>query len=89
MDNVGLIVVQDPATNAHRKLITQLATRYRLPVIRALRAAAVEGTVHWRDRCVDRDIAVEPFDAGRRRSASPADGQIDVFKHDLHPHLED
>ena len=41
--NVGLIVVPDPATNAHRKLINQLATRYRLPVIHALRAAAVEG----------------------------------------------
>jgi putative ABC transport system substrate-binding protein len=41
--NVGLIVVPDPATNAHRKLINELATRYRLPVIHALRAAAVEG----------------------------------------------
>ena len=41
--NVGLIVVPDPATNTHRKLINQLATRYRLPVIHALRAAAVEG----------------------------------------------
>jgi putative tryptophan/tyrosine transport system substrate-binding protein len=41
--NVGLIVVPDPATNAHRKLINQLATHCRLPVIHALRAAAVEG----------------------------------------------
>jgi putative tryptophan/tyrosine transport system substrate-binding protein len=41
--NVGLIVVPDPATNAHRKLINELATRYRLPVIHALRAAAAEG----------------------------------------------
>ncbi len=41
--NVGLIVVPDPATNAHRKLINQLAGRYRLPVIHTLRSAAVEG----------------------------------------------
>ena len=41
--NVGLIVVPDPATNAHRKLINELATRYRLPVIHPLRAAAAEG----------------------------------------------
>jgi putative tryptophan/tyrosine transport system substrate-binding protein len=41
--NVGLIVVPDPATNAHRKLINELATRYRIPVIHALRAAAAEG----------------------------------------------
>jgi putative tryptophan/tyrosine transport system substrate-binding protein len=39
----GLIVVPDPATNAHRKLINELAAKYRLPVIHALRAAAVEG----------------------------------------------
>src|SRR5205823_9932813 len=39
----GLIVVTDPATNAHRKLINELAARHRLPVIHALRAAAVEG----------------------------------------------
>jgi putative ABC transport system substrate-binding protein len=38
--NFGLIVVPDPATNAHRKLINDLAARYRLPVIHALRAAA-------------------------------------------------
>ena len=41
--NVGLIVLPDPATNAHRKLINELAARYRLPVIHALRAAAAEG----------------------------------------------
>ena len=41
--NFGLIVVPDPATNAHRKLINELAIRHRLPVTRALRAAAVEG----------------------------------------------
>jgi putative tryptophan/tyrosine transport system substrate-binding protein len=39
----GLIVVPDPATNAHRKLINELAARHRLPVIHALRAAVAEG----------------------------------------------
>jgi hypothetical protein len=38
-----LIVVPDPATNAHRKLINELAARNRLPVIHALRAATVDG----------------------------------------------
>jgi hypothetical protein len=33
--NFGLIVVPDPATNAHRKLINELAMRHRLPVIHA------------------------------------------------------
>jgi putative tryptophan/tyrosine transport system substrate-binding protein len=41
--NFGLIVVPDPATNAHRKLVNELAARHRLPVIHALRAAAAEG----------------------------------------------
>jgi len=41
--NFGLIVVPDPATNAHRKLINELATHQGLPVIHALRAAAIEG----------------------------------------------
>jgi putative ABC transport system substrate-binding protein len=41
--NFGLIVVPDPSTNAHRKLINELAARHRLPVIHALRAAAAEG----------------------------------------------
>ena len=39
----GLIVLPDPSTNSHRKLIVELATRYRLPAIHALRAATVEG----------------------------------------------
>jgi putative tryptophan/tyrosine transport system substrate-binding protein len=41
--NCGLIVSPDPATNAHRKLIVELAARYQLPAIHALRAATVEG----------------------------------------------
>jgi ABC-type uncharacterized transport system substrate-binding protein len=41
--NFGLIVVPDPAINAHRRLINELAARYRLPVIHALRSAAVDG----------------------------------------------
>jgi len=41
--NFGLIVVPDPATNAHRKLINELAAHQGLPVIHALRAAATEG----------------------------------------------
>ena len=41
--NFGLIVVPDPATNSHRKLINELAARHRLPVIHALRAPAAEG----------------------------------------------
>jgi putative ABC transport system substrate-binding protein len=41
--NFGVIVMPDPATNAHRKLINELAARHRLPVIHALRAAAAEG----------------------------------------------
>jgi len=41
--NFGLIVVPDPATNAHRKLINELAARYQLPVIHGLRAAAADG----------------------------------------------
>jgi putative ABC transport system substrate-binding protein len=39
----GLIVPPDPATNAHRKLIIELAARFRLPAIHALRAATTEG----------------------------------------------
>jgi putative ABC transport system substrate-binding protein len=38
-----LIVLPDPATNSHRKLIVQLAARYHLPAIHALRAAAADG----------------------------------------------
>jgi putative tryptophan/tyrosine transport system substrate-binding protein len=41
--NVGMMVVPDPATNAQRKLINELAARYRLPVIQFNRAAAAEG----------------------------------------------
>jgi len=39
----GLIVPPDPFLNTHRKLISELAARYRLPTIYALRAAAVDG----------------------------------------------
>jgi putative ABC transport system substrate-binding protein len=39
----GVIVPPDPATNTHRRLIVELAARYRLPAVYALRAAAVEG----------------------------------------------
>lgn len=39
----GLIVPSDPSTNSHRKLIIELAARYRLPVIYALRAATADG----------------------------------------------
>jgi putative tryptophan/tyrosine transport system substrate-binding protein len=39
----GLIVPPDPSTNTHRKLIVELAARYRIPTIYALRAAIIEG----------------------------------------------
>ena len=39
----GLIVLPDPTTNAHRKLVIELAARRRLPAIHALREAALEG----------------------------------------------
>jgi len=39
----GLIVPLDPSINTHRKLIVELAARYRLPAIHALRAATAEG----------------------------------------------
>jgi putative ABC transport system substrate-binding protein len=39
----GLIVTPDPATNAHRRLIVELAARHRMPAIHALRAATVDG----------------------------------------------
>jgi putative ABC transport system substrate-binding protein len=41
--NYGLIVLPDPATNAHRKLINELAARYRLPAIHALAGATRDG----------------------------------------------
>ncbi len=39
----GLIIPADPVTNSQRKLIVDLAARYRLPAIYALRAAPGEG----------------------------------------------
>jgi putative tryptophan/tyrosine transport system substrate-binding protein len=39
----GLIVLADPSTNSHRRLIVELAARHRLPVIYALRAATADG----------------------------------------------
>jgi putative tryptophan/tyrosine transport system substrate-binding protein len=41
--NYGLIVPSDPSTNAQRKLIIELATRYQMPAIYALRSATVDG----------------------------------------------
>jgi putative ABC transport system substrate-binding protein len=38
-----LIVPSDPSTNAQRKLIIELAPRYRMPAIYALRAATADG----------------------------------------------
>ena len=39
----GLVVLPDPSTNSHRKLIIELAARHRLPAIHALAAAAADG----------------------------------------------
>ncbi len=39
----GVIVPSDPATNSHRKLFIELAARYSLPTIYALRAAVTDG----------------------------------------------
>jgi hypothetical protein len=39
----GLIIPADPVTNSQRKLIVDLAARYRLPAIYGLRAAPGEG----------------------------------------------
>jgi putative tryptophan/tyrosine transport system substrate-binding protein len=39
----GLIVPPDPSISSHRKLIVELAKRYRLPTIYALRTATAEG----------------------------------------------
>ena len=39
----GLIVPSDPSTNSQRRLIIELAARYRLPTIYALRSAAADG----------------------------------------------
>jgi ABC-type uncharacterized transport system substrate-binding protein len=41
--NYGLIVPSDPSTNAQRNLIIELAARYQMPAIYALRAATVDG----------------------------------------------
>jgi len=39
----GLIVTPDPSTTMHRKLIVDMAARYRLPTIYSLRAATIDG----------------------------------------------
>ena len=39
----GLIVLPDPKTNSQRKLIIELAARYRVPAIHALRTATADG----------------------------------------------
>src|SRR5215469_8925769 len=41
--NYGLIVPSDPSTNAQRSVIIELAARYRMPAIYALRAATADG----------------------------------------------
>jgi putative tryptophan/tyrosine transport system substrate-binding protein len=41
--NHGLIVPSDPSTNSRRRFFVELAARYRLPAIYALRAATAEG----------------------------------------------
>jgi len=41
--NSGLIVPSDPSTNAQRSVIIDLAARYRMPAIYALRAATADG----------------------------------------------
>jgi len=41
----GLVVPPDPVINSHRKLIIELAARYRLPAIHALRAATADGAL--------------------------------------------
>jgi putative ABC transport system substrate-binding protein len=38
-----LIVPSDPSTNAQRRVIIELAARYRMPAIYALRAATADG----------------------------------------------
>jgi putative ABC transport system substrate-binding protein len=43
--NYGLIVLPDPATNAHRKLINELAAHYRLPTIHFLRSTTRDGAL--------------------------------------------
>jgi putative tryptophan/tyrosine transport system substrate-binding protein len=41
--NYGLVVPSDPSTNAQRKVIIELAARYRMPAIYALRSATADG----------------------------------------------
>ena len=41
--NCGMIVPSDPVTNSRRKLIIELAARYRLPTVYSLRAAVADG----------------------------------------------
>jgi putative ABC transport system substrate-binding protein len=41
--NYGVIVPSDPVTNSRRGLVVELAARYRLPTIYALRSAVVDG----------------------------------------------
>jgi len=43
--NCGIVVPPDPTMNTHRKLIIELAARYRLPAIHALRVATAEGAL--------------------------------------------
>jgi putative tryptophan/tyrosine transport system substrate-binding protein len=38
-----LIVLPDPSLNSHRKIIVELAARYQLPAIHALRSATDDG----------------------------------------------
>ena len=40
-----MIVPPDPSTNSYRQLIVELASRYRIPAIHTLRAAAVDGAL--------------------------------------------
>jgi putative tryptophan/tyrosine transport system substrate-binding protein len=39
----GLVVLPDPSTTSHRKLIVELAARHQLPTIHSLRAATADG----------------------------------------------
>ena len=41
--NYGLVVPSDPSTNAQRKVVIELAARYRMPAIYALRSATADG----------------------------------------------
>jgi putative ABC transport system substrate-binding protein len=41
--NYGVIVPSDPAVNSRRKLVVELAARYRLPIVYSLRSAVADG----------------------------------------------